>query len=494
MLANAEPLSVDKIGAPLRETTALEAWKIYRKEFYDTPSNFVTLAESLLSSSKHQDALEVLTHAIKLYPEHLHMAALQADIYFKNKDYLEAGKLYARMRQIFPEEAIGYVYGGCALWAAEKFDEADQVLSKGIEKFPKEPWAAIHYAWSARHRKNWPEAAERYSYVRSKFPEQPTGYIEGGWTLREAGKAAEADEILRLAVEKFPQNQNAWFHYGRNASSLANWQEAVKRWEECRKLFPKDSFWQRELQEALYASKLALVDDADSGNEGTNFNKHAFESRYKAISELTDTDIIMRFESIGDNCEFGLTQRYFGAEPIGLMRFGEIFRFEDIVEGLRTRFEGVGLPENTTGDIYFNGEYLVRSKKVISVMHTGIFQTADIDLDGVVQQMLPRLRYMARRIVEGLENTSKIWVYKQFDPITDEEIEILYRALRDYGDNRLLCIRRPDSRGNEGDVLLFNDRVAIGYIEYFKMPHENGSTPRWDVWRNICKSTLALLS
>jgi len=34
-----------------------------------------------------------------------------------------------------------------------------------------------------------------------------------------------------------------------------------------------------------------------------------------------DIDLVQRFESLGDNCEFGMVQRYAGAEPLSLFRF-----------------------------------------------------------------------------------------------------------------------------------------------------------------------------
>ena len=32
-------------------------------------------------------------------------------------------------------------------------------------------------------------------------------------------------------------------------------------------------------------------------------------------------ELLLQFEPIGDNCEFGLMQQYFGAEPLSLLRF-----------------------------------------------------------------------------------------------------------------------------------------------------------------------------
>lgn len=38
-------------------------------------------------------------------------------------------------------------------------------------------------------------------------------------------------------------------------------------------------------------------------------------------TDMLPSELVARFESLGDNCEFGLVQRHFGAEPVGVFRF-----------------------------------------------------------------------------------------------------------------------------------------------------------------------------
>src|SRR5690348_3255112 len=59
--------------------------------------------------------------------------------------------------------------------------------------------------------------------------------------------------------------------------------------------------------------------------------------------------LMLAFESLGDNCEFGLVQRQAGAEPLGLLRFTGIFlpievRLQKLVAALEHRFEGLAAP------------------------------------------------------------------------------------------------------------------------------------------------------
>lgn len=52
-----------------------------------------------------------------------------------------------------------------------------------------------------------------------------------------------------------------------------------------------------------------------------------------------------RFESLGQNCEFGLLQRRCGAEPLGLLRFSSV-RLERLIHGIRANFEGIDAPND----------------------------------------------------------------------------------------------------------------------------------------------------
>ena len=51
----------------------------------------------------------------------------------------------------------------------------------------------------------------------------------------------------------------------------------------------------------------------------------------------------MRFESLGDNCEFGLFQRMCNAEPLGLFRFAGGY-LPEIIRGLNSGFSGLWGP------------------------------------------------------------------------------------------------------------------------------------------------------
>ena len=58
---------------------------------------------------------------------------------------------------------------------------------------------------------------------------------------------------------------------------------------------------------------------------------------------LADRDLVLRFESLGDNCELGLVQRAAGVEPLGLLRFADS-SLDRLVRLLDARADGIAEP------------------------------------------------------------------------------------------------------------------------------------------------------
>lgn len=469
----------------IQQREPAEVWRLYRETFEANPLRLLDLARSLRTAGAHDDSKGVLLHLQKLLPDNIDVALMLGEAATRDHDWSTACEIYARVRAISPENAPAQIFGGWALWEARRFEEADELLARAVDHFPDNPWALIHYAMSARSRADWPKAAERYGRLRELFPDYSTGFIEGGWALREAGRPAEADPVLAEAVRRFPKERSGWLHYGRNATVLADWKEAVRRWEACRAQFPDSDFGQLQLSQALYERDFDLISDSAS-------SASIHELSQPQPSSLSDRDLMLMFESIGNNCEFGITQRSFGAEPLGLLRFGEVPTFEFLMQSLQDKFEGVGEPQNTRGDIGFAGEHVIYSTKGFRMMHTYVYGSANRPLEQTVKEMLPRLRYLRRRLIETLTDGSKILVYKRWPDVKDEQIQQLHGALSAYGDNRLLCVRQPSEAHKAGEVYRFSDRVVIGHVPFpeYLSP---GVPSDMKSWLSVCMQARAIL-
>jgi hypothetical protein len=100
---------------------------------------------------------------------------------------------------------------------------------------------------------------------------------------------------------------------------------------------------------------------------------------------LPFNQMIMGFESLGDNCEFGLVQRQLQAEPLGLLRFSFI-ELPLLLRGLRSGFEGLGEPDTVEVNVVGQDrEFVVRESVYGMTYHTFQYE-AQMSLDAVRQQ------------------------------------------------------------------------------------------------------------
>jgi hypothetical protein len=77
-------------------------------------------------------------------------------------------------------------------------------------------------------------------------------------------------------------------------------------------LFPNDSIAQAQLQ--------LVLAELDRFQEATALPSGQVEAA-GAEGPLPPAQLMLRFEALGQNCEFGVVQRHYGAEPLGLLRF-----------------------------------------------------------------------------------------------------------------------------------------------------------------------------
>jgi hypothetical protein len=200
---------------------------------------------------------------------------------------------------------------------------------------------------------------------------------------------------------------------------------------------------------------------------------------------LTTPQFMQRFESLGDNCEFGLVQRRCGAEPTSLLRFSNL-ELPDLLRGLQTRFDGIGAREqlelSLSGDI--NREYIIREKKFGLTSHTWL-REGEVDAGRLVAQQTRRLKFLARKLVEDLIDGRKIFVYKRNIPLTEAEILPLYIVLNKYASNTLLWVAPADADHRPGSVDSVLPGLVKGYIDRFA-PYEDAHDLTFEVWLELC--------
>ena len=233
---------------------------------------------------------------------------------------------------------------------------------------------------------------------------------------------------------------------------------------------------------ALVAALTAQsLDEAlEKGSQQLSVNpSHGVRHVREDADELRE--LLLGFESLGMTCEFGMVQRRFGLEPLGLLRFASIAP-HNLVQLLDTDFAGVA----DAPDAFFIPRpeyYWLRIPSVGLQMPTMVTPT---DPDAFMVQMRRRLRFLIGKLLEDLREGEKIFIYKTpHSVLGDDFVVALDAAIRRHGPGRLLCIRLPDARRPVGSVEQRPDGVFIGRL--------GEQVPELDVdsFVSVCKHVFA---
>ncbi len=196
-------------------------------------------------------------------------------------------------------------------------------------------------------------------------------------------------------------------------------------------------------------------------------------------------DYMLGFESLGDNCEFGLVQRLCGAEPLGLLRFASI-SLPNLLRALESRFDALGDPKNLTLSIAgaVAREYMVRDHAYGLYYHSWK-KAGTIDPQVFVAQQAGRLHLLRRKLIEDLTEARKIFVWKRNEHTTEAEARALHAALRAYGPNTLLWVTASDPAVVPGAV----EQIAPGLIHATTdrfAPYTDANDLTLDLWLSLC--------
>ena len=210
----------------------------------------------------------------------------------------------------------------------------------------------------------------------------------------------------------------------------------------------------------------------------------------QAGSGLPYDRLVLDFESLGDNCEFGLVQRFAGAEPLGLFRFSST-TIPALVHALDTDLVEYG----RAGDLLIDegplGYLFCPSRRYGFAYNTGDF-AADAAADKVLAREEKKVRYLKERFLADLASGEKILVRKSPAGETLDEVRLLVRALMRHGPVRLLRVLASDGeRYGPGAAAWCDDRIMEGYVGRFA-PYENVPEIGLEDWMSLCRNAHGL--
>jgi hypothetical protein len=209
----------------------------------------------------------------------------------------------------------------------------------------------------------------------------------------------------------------------------------------------------------------------------------------KAALGVDMADILKNYESLGDNCAFGLAQRKGGCEVLGLLRFANT-PLSSLMTALDDEFRAATVKSELTlrlpdGE---NGEYCLYADRYGIRWHTNV-NGGTSDEETIFAQQTMRLAYLRRKFYEALRAGRKIVTISRAEPrkhpvplpfaneadVWEEkperlrfaEVVSLFLKLNEYGTNTLLYLTRCERGRQSGTVELLAPGVMRGYVDDF---------------------------
>ncbi|MBS0639921.1 MAG: hypothetical protein JSS43_08625 [Proteobacteria bacterium] len=214
----------------------------------------------------------------------------------------------------------------------------------------------------------------------------------------------------------------------------------------------------------------------------------------RAATGVGPADILRDFESLGDNCSFGLAQRKADCEVMGLLRFANT-PLRSVLYALADEFAAMDdhaafslrtIDEEHKELSLFHDRYGIRWHTNV---HAGEANEAKVLADQIV-----RLTYLRRKFYEALRASRKIFVVARAEPrkhpvplpfagertyweessdrLRFAEVVPLFLQLNQYGSNTVLYLTRCANGRRPGAVELLAPGIMRGYVDDFVItPH-----------------------
>ena len=450
---------------------ATSRWLAYCEQFPEDSRGF-EMAGILLMDQRLDDAEKTLTAGTWLQQPANEMFRNHARVAQMRGDWPEALRRWEAFRRRHPQDAGSYSGAAFARHqiALGEIRAADALLEEALQRFPNNGDIIGTYARLAQARRAWIDALERWELCLRRVPDDPVGYTGLADSLRILGRFDAAEAALAEGAAKSPSHPGILSTLARVAYDRHDWPTALDRWKAYLVLFPDDSIAQSQLQ--LVLAQLDRFQEAAAlpSSQAEPTDDHG---------PLPPAQLMLRFESLGQNCEFGVVQRHYGAEPLGLLRFSST-PLRLLVAALNDKLAGIGDPENTTVRVQA-GEYVTTDSRYHMLMHTFI-RAGDDDPQKRQGSFCRRLQYLRDKLLSDLAEARKIFIYSCEEAATDDDILELHAAVNRFGANRLLFVRSSEQQHPAGELRKLGDGLLVGYVDQLAI--EN---PSFSVWLELCR-------
>jgi tetratricopeptide (TPR) repeat protein len=469
--------------------TAITRWALVRERFPSHLAGYLWAARALRESGQLDDAEAMLAATTLRLPDNAELAVEYAWLASRRADWAAAAGRWQAVRERFTHVALAYSFGAAALRELGQSEAAEQLLGAAVERFPTDAESLIAHARLALSRGDHDTAVQRFERAVARCPAYWAAHAGLAQSLAGAGRLDDADRVLGAALQRFPAELAAHVEYAAMATRRRAWKDAVERWDEAQRIFPGEA----RLVERRDAARRRLVETDPLVADA--MAPDAPEAR--ALMR----EILLDFESLGGalhGCEFGLVQRWFKAEPLGLLRWTEISS-DELIAALELRLAGVGLPEYTfvrkspDGERRERFEYVTYDNRFGMRMHTFTY-TDQVEEDEMLQKSCRRLQYLAGKLLADIASAEKIFVFKiSAGNLPEPELLRLHAAIRAIGPATLLYVQYEAAGHPNGSVEWLAPGLMRGYIDRFAFSRSGERLgPATESWLRVCRRAHAL--
>jgi len=321
--------------------------------------------------------------------------------------------------------------------------------------------------------------------MTERFPDEPHWWGLHIESLCILGRTNEAETILSIQRTRFPSYKNFTYNIGVIETQRENWKSASEHFREYLVRDPKNAV----VKERLARAEMELA-AASTQSPGAGLP----ETRRQDVGLQHDDEIrslLLGFESLGCDCEFGLVQRRYGAEPLGLFRWNSTL-LHGLVECLSADLVGLGEPENTVISTWGDSEYFVADKRWGFRFHT-FTSCHEVEVDKFYPKMCKRIAYLREKFISDLKDSEKIFVFKSKD-FSIENYKLLHGCLNKHRLNQMIIVIDKSTIETDQECIIecpslyhLDNGLSLGVITEFGDKAGQWNVP-FEEWVEICRA------
>lgn len=399
-------------------------------------------------------------------------------------DYDAADGAWEVLREHHPQNMYGYVWPAMRLRNAREYALADALFEQGLARAASRSTLATQYAWSAFYRVDWDLALVRWKAAIKADPSNVDAYFGAAVTLLRMGQLDEAGAVLDGVPKEYSTAHQIAIGRAQILQARQDWGGALQIWERLQLEIPKNPL-------VIEGAGLCRINIQLKQQEAGPGERRATGVAVDR-AEGADQKLMLRFTNLGFNCEFGLTQRRVGVEPISLLRWAAV-QPSQLVQMLEARFAGLGEPENTQIYLEIYKEYYLKDSLYGLQLHTWIKEHEE-EPEELLRKHSRILRRLRDLLLDGLDEGNQLLVYKVEDRSDEVEMRRIHAALHGFApSNTLLWVQQADAANPPGSVQVLEPTLVRGYLSHLSPPPGRAFEDiPVEEWLQICRFTAAI--